>query len=52
MEAVYDDVPKPLGFGRFAGIQPARGPMFGSAARLRRSDDGSPALSERDLYGL
>src|SRR6516162_2270252 len=32
MEAVYDDVPVPLGFGQFAPTQPARGPMF-SAAR-------------------
>jgi Monooxygenase af470-like len=51
MEAVYDDVPKPLGFGRFARIQPARGPMFGSAARLGRGPGGPPVLSETDLYG-
>lgn len=50
MEAVYDDVPKPLGFGRFARVQRARGPMFGSAARLGRSDDSRPVLSETDLY--
>ena len=35
MEAVYDDVPGRLGFGQFAPMQPARGPMF-SAARSRR----------------
>ena len=50
MEAVYDDVPKPLGFGRFAGLQRARGPMFGSAARLGRTYDSSPVLNETDLY--
>ena len=50
MEAVYDDVPKPLGFGQFAGLQRARGPMFGSAARLGRTDSGAPALSETELY--
>lgn len=50
MEAVYDDVPKPLGFGRFAPIQRARGPVFGSAARLGRSDYGRSVLSEADLY--
>lgn len=50
MEAVYDDVPKPLGFGRFAGLRRARGPMFGSAARLGRADVSSPPLSETDLY--
>ena len=51
MEAVYDDVPKPIGFGRFAGVRRARGPMFGSASRLGRPDDGKPALTETDLYG-
>jgi hypothetical protein len=52
MEAVYDDVPAPIGFARFAGVRRARGTMFGSAARLGRSDDeGSPALTESDLYG-
>jgi hypothetical protein len=50
MEAVYDDVPKPLGFGRFAGLQRARGPMFGTAARLGRSEGGDPAVSETELY--
>jgi hypothetical protein len=50
MEAVYDDVPEPLGFGRFAGIQRARGTMFGSASRLGRSEGGSPAVSETDFY--
>lgn len=51
MEAVYDDVPKPIGFMRFAPIQPARGPMFGSAQRARRGPGADPAVSERDLYG-
>jgi hypothetical protein len=50
MEAVYDDVPKPLGFTKFARVERARGPMFGSAARLKRSDEGKPALTETDLY--
>jgi hypothetical protein len=50
MEAVYDDVPKPLGFGQFAGLQRARGPMFGSANRLGRTDTGDPVLSEKELY--
>jgi hypothetical protein len=51
MDAVYDDVPRPLGLGRVAGLQRARGPMFGSSSRLGRTDDGRPALSEADLYG-
>jgi hypothetical protein len=35
MEAVYDDVAVRLGFGQFAPLAPARGPMF--SARSRRS---------------
>jgi len=50
MEAVYDDVPKPIGFGGFAGVRRARGPLFGSAARLGRSYDRSAVLNETDLY--
>jgi hypothetical protein len=33
MEAIYDDVPQPIGFMAFAPVVPARGPMFGAAAR-------------------
>jgi hypothetical protein len=40
MEAVYDDVPVPLGFGQFAPLRPARGPMF--AARNRAKLTGTP----------
>ncbi|MFF2555267.1 DUF4188 domain-containing protein [Nocardia sp. NPDC058058] len=52
MEAVYDDVPEAIGFLRFAPNIPARGPMFGSAARLRREDTAQPPVPEADLYGL
>jgi hypothetical protein len=51
MEAVYDDVPKPIGFMRFAPIQPARGPMFGSAQRASRGAGSDPVVSEKELYG-
>jgi hypothetical protein len=50
MEAVYDDIPRAIGFGRFAGLRRARGPMFGSAARLGRSFEEAPAVSEGELY--
>jgi hypothetical protein len=50
MEAVYDDVPTPIGFGRLAELQRARGPLFGSAARLGRSYAGAPAIGETELY--
>ena len=57
MEAIYDDVPEPIGFMRFAPIVQARGPMFGASARAknRPSDQNEPSaqpvLSESDLYG-
>ncbi len=50
MEAIYDDVPKPIGFLRFAPSVTARGPMFGASARAGQRPAGSPVLSESDLY--
>jgi hypothetical protein len=50
MEAVYDDIPKPLGLSAFAPVRPARGPMFGFAARAGRQHDDPPVLSESELY--
>jgi hypothetical protein len=51
MEAVYDDLPEPVGFMRFAAQSPARGPMF--SARKRAGKGGEPALkspiAEEDL---
>jgi len=50
MEAVYDDMPKPLGFGTFAPREPARGRMFGARGRLAR--DGAspePVVAETDV---
>lgn len=51
MEGVYDDVPNPIGFLKFAPNQPARGHMFGSAQRARKGNSGDPVVSEKDLYG-
>ncbi|MFY9643118.1 MAG: DUF4188 domain-containing protein [Rhodomicrobium sp.] len=53
MEAIYDDVTKPLGFQAFARSERARGPMF--AARNRLGVQGAaPAqpegASEADMY--
>ena len=53
MEAIYDDMPTPVGMMRFAPMKPARGPMFG--ARLRAGRAGAPAatpekVGEADLY--
>jgi SAM-dependent methyltransferase len=39
-----------LGFGP-APVQTARGPMFGSAARMAKAHGGEPVVSERELYG-
>jgi hypothetical protein len=50
MEAVYDDMPKPLGFGTFAPRQPARGRMFGARGRLARDGVGAePVISEHEV---
>ncbi|HTV66873.1 MAG TPA: DUF4188 domain-containing protein [Bryocella sp.] len=51
MEAVYDDVPEPIGFMKFAPVLTARGPMFGASARAHQAGGGEPVLSETELYG-
>lgn len=51
MEAIYDDVPGPLGFMSFAPVVPARGAMFGAAHRTARADKLAPVVPEHDLYG-
>lgn len=50
MEAIYDDVPKPVGFMRFAPVMPARGPMFGAAHRVAGVSAKEPVISEKNLY--
>jgi hypothetical protein len=51
MEAVYDDVPEPIGFMRFAPVKPARGAMFGAAQRAANPHHAEPVVKEQDLYG-
>jgi fumigallin biosynthesis monooxygenase-like protein len=51
MEAIYDDVPQPVGFMNFAPVVTARGPMFGAAVRAGKHSAEPPTLSEKDLYG-
>ncbi|MGC1357762.1 MAG: DUF4188 domain-containing protein [Xanthobacteraceae bacterium] len=52
MEAVYDDVPVRLGFGQFAPLQPARGPMFSARTRAMLAGAPPPAVvEEAELYG-
>jgi len=51
VEAIYDDVPRPIGLMAFAPVVAARGPMFGAAARSGTGFSGEPVLSEEELYG-
>lgn len=50
MEAIYDDVPEPLGFMRFAPVKVARGAMFGAANRTGKPHDAAPVVGEEELY--
>jgi len=51
MEAVYDDLPVRLGFGQFAPLVPARGPMFSARTPARREGvPPAPVVSESDHY--
>jgi Domain of unknown function (DUF4188) len=50
MEAIYDDIPQPIGFASFAPVVAARGPLFGSAARAGKDFAGQPVVSEKELY--
>ncbi len=42
MEAIYDDMNAPVGFGRFAGLRPAEGAMFSARQRARRQEKSHP----------
>lgn len=42
IEAVYDDIPSPIGMMRFAPVVAARGPMFSSRQRLRLEGEPPP----------
>jgi Domain of unknown function (DUF4188) len=44
IEAIYDDMPGPLGIGTFAPLEPARGRMFGARGRLARDGDAPPPV--------
>ena len=53
MEAIYDDVTRPIGFMHFAPLAPARGPLFSARKRLGR--EGMPQaadpITEDEFYG-
>lgn len=49
-EAIYDDLTKPVGMGRFAPTDFARGARFSARARADRGQAPPPVLSETELY--
>jgi hypothetical protein len=52
MEAIYDDVGKPVGMMRFAPVRPARGSMFSARRRLGLpARDETTPVRETELYG-
>ena len=53
MEAIYDNVPQPIGFMRFAPIEPARGSLFSARKRLglQGEPQGEDPIVEAEFYG-
>jgi len=51
IEAIYDDIPAPIGMMKFAPTEVARGAMFGAAHRAGKTVGGEAVVSETDLYG-
>jgi hypothetical protein len=50
IEAIYDDLPEPVGMMKFAPLQPARGRMFGARARLgHEGEAAAPVVPESEL---
>jgi hypothetical protein len=50
-EAVYDDLPVPVGMMNFAPVRQARGPMFSASTRAGMSGGAQSPVPEGDLYG-
>ena len=52
-EAIYDDMPGPIGMSSFAPVKPARGPMFSARTRAGAPEavPPPPGVSEAELYG-
>ena len=50
-EAIYDDLPGPIGMMKFAPVKEARGPMFSARARAGMKGEASSPVPESDLYG-
>jgi len=52
MEAIYDDVVRPIGFSAFAPVHTARGPMFSARTRanIAGGESKPSGIAEDDLY--
>jgi hypothetical protein len=50
-EAIYDDIPTPIGMMQFAPNQPARGPMFSARQRIQApgEENGTPPVGEAEV---
>lgn len=49
MEAIYDDVPKRIGFAGFAPLVEAHGSLFSASRRVGRDEVANPAVEESEL---
>src|SRR5437763_14382979 len=52
IDAIYDEMPKPIGLGAFAPSLPARGRMFSARHRAGRQEApvAEPLIAEAELY--
>ena len=52
-EAIYDDMPQPIGMMKFTPLSTARGSVFSSRQRLNRegAETSTAPLAESDVYG-
>jgi len=50
IEAIYDDLPAPIGLAAFAPVVPARGPMFSATTRGGKDFAVAPVVPEQELY--
>lgn len=51
IEAIYDDVARPIGMMNFAPMVIARGAMFGAAHRAGKAATEDAVVTETELYG-
>lgn len=53
VEAIYDDVPVPVGMMKFATVVAAQGTMFSARRRLQlKGKELEPVTPESDLMGV